>query len=85
MRTAHVAGEGDRLGAAAHKLKSSSRSVGARYLGELCAALEQACARDDVAVVHEAMAQFDAAYADVESDIESRLTESRRVAGGGGA
>lgn len=37
-----AASDGDRVGFIAHKLKSSSRSVGALALGDLCADLENA-------------------------------------------
>ncbi len=40
---AYHAGETAQVGAAAHKLKSSARSVGAVSLGELCATMEDAC------------------------------------------
>ncbi len=46
LRTAFTAGDTAAIVAAAHKLKSSSRSVGALALGELCAEMEQA-GKDD--------------------------------------
>jgi HPt (histidine-containing phosphotransfer) domain-containing protein len=42
LRAAYAQGNMATVGAAAHKLKSSARSVGALALGELCAAMEQA-------------------------------------------
>ncbi len=42
LRTACASGQAATAGALAHKLKSSSRSVGAMALGELCAGMEQA-------------------------------------------
>ena len=42
LRAAYQAGQAAAAGAAAHKLKSSARSVGALKLGDLCADLEQA-------------------------------------------
>lgn len=42
LRSACAAGQATQAGAIAHKLKSSSRSVGALALGELCAEMEQA-------------------------------------------
>ena len=46
------------LAVAAHKLKASSRSVGALALGDLCASLEQAAQASDRAVVLEQCARF---------------------------
>ena len=42
LRIAYAAKQAENAGALAHKLKSSSRSVGALALGELCAQIEQA-------------------------------------------
>jgi two-component system sensor histidine kinase/response regulator len=42
LKTAYEAGQAAQVGALAHKLKSSARSVGALALGELCAEIEQA-------------------------------------------
>jgi len=42
LRAACQRGEATATGAAAHKLKSSARSVGALTLGDLCAEMEQA-------------------------------------------
>ena len=47
IHTACVAGDWRRVGELAHRLKSSSRSVGAMQLGEICAALEQAGRNQD--------------------------------------
>lgn len=41
MKTAYGIGQAAQVGALAHKLKSSARSVGALGLGELCAEIEQ--------------------------------------------
>ena len=50
---AATAGNADAVGAAAHKLKSSSRSVGAVELGELCAKLEEAGKAGDMEKIGE--------------------------------
>jgi HPt (histidine-containing phosphotransfer) domain-containing protein len=42
LLSAYAAGQNRHVEALAHKLKSSSRAVGALQLGELCAALERA-------------------------------------------
>ena len=44
LNAAYHAGQAAQIEAAAHKLKSSARSVGALALGELCAGMEEACA-----------------------------------------
>ncbi|MDO8707032.1 MAG: ATP-binding protein, partial [Sulfuricaulis sp.] len=51
LRAACAAGETATAGAHAHKLKSSSRSVGALALGELCAAMEKAGKDGDTAAL----------------------------------
>mgnify|MGYP006188639559 CR=1 FL=1 len=47
IHTACVAGDWRQVGELAHRLKSSSRAVGAMQLGEICAALEQAGRNQD--------------------------------------
>ena len=51
LRAACAAGQAMAAGALAHKLKSSSRSVGALALGELCAEMEQAGKAGDSATL----------------------------------
>ncbi|MDO8707033.1 MAG: Hpt domain-containing protein, partial [Sulfuricaulis sp.] len=53
-------------GAHAHKLKSSSRSVGALALGELCAAMEKAGKDGDTAALAALLPQFEQELAGVE-------------------
>ncbi|MFA0464685.1 Hpt domain-containing protein, partial [Vibrio sp. 10N.261.45.F1] len=53
----------------AHKLKSSSRSVGAMRLGDLCAELENACTIGDVAVVELTMTLLDKCFAETEEEV----------------
>jgi two-component system, sensor histidine kinase and response regulator len=60
MDAAFLAEDFARLGSIAHELKSSSRSVGALNLGDLCAELENACrtlVRQSIAC---SMSDFDA-------------------------
>nr|WP_198292272.1 PAS domain S-box protein [Aromatoleum toluclasticum] len=47
------------VGAIAHKLKSSSRAVGAAGLGDLCAELENAVRSEDRTAIAQRIAQFD--------------------------
>ncbi|MGN6318350.1 ATP-binding protein, partial [Trinickia sp.] len=67
------AGRGREAGAIAHKLKSSSRSVGALTLGDLCAELENAGKAGDLAQLANWAKQFDAALAAVEDALEHLL------------
>jgi CheY-like chemotaxis protein/HPt (histidine-containing phosphotransfer) domain-containing protein len=46
---AHAGGDAEHVGAVAHRLKSSSRAMGAVLLGDLCAQLENACKKQDQA------------------------------------
>jgi CheY-like chemotaxis protein/HPt (histidine-containing phosphotransfer) domain-containing protein len=75
-----VAGEeGDleRLGAVAHRLKSSSRAVGAMALGDLCAQLENVCTVRD----HAAAVRVAAVLRPVAQDVLARVREARDQVG----
>ncbi|MDP1680459.1 MAG: GAF domain-containing protein, partial [Burkholderiales bacterium] len=75
MHAAIAAGDAKHAGAVAHKLKSSSRSVGALALGDLCAGLESLGKIGDMTAMVQGMAQFDAALAKVEAEIARLLAE----------
>jgi CheY-like chemotaxis protein/HPt (histidine-containing phosphotransfer) domain-containing protein len=77
LRTACDGGDARQVGAIAHKLKSSSRWVGALALGDHCAELENAGRAADKAAIAHCMEQFDAALAQVEADIAGLLAESQ--------
>lgn len=71
---AHVAqGECRHVVAVAHRLKSSSRTVGALVLGDLYAELENAGRAEDGAALAHGMAQLDAAVPLVLADIDTLL------------
>jgi len=70
LRAACAAGETATAGAHAHKLKSSSRSVGALALGELCAAMEKAGKGGDTAALAVLLPQFEQELAGVEVFLE---------------
>ncbi len=72
-----AAGNLSGVGSAAHKLKSSARSVGALRLGEVCEQLERAV--KEGAAVDELMAQFDLAMGAVEQYLARRLKVSREA------
>jgi PAS domain S-box-containing protein len=60
----------------AHTLKSSSRSVGALPLGELCATLEEAGRQSNVALVASAMSRLDEAVTAVQNELLPWLVQS---------
>jgi PAS domain S-box-containing protein len=74
LRAHCAAGRGREAGAIAHKLKSSSRSVGALTLGDLCAELENAGKAGDLALLANWAKQFDAALDAVEQSLDQLLT-----------
>ena len=69
LRETCVANDTRKVGAIAHKLKSSSRSVGALALGDLCAEMENAGKAEDKAAIAQGLVRFDAAIAAVEACI----------------
>ena len=66
LRAVCAAGETATAGAHAHKLKSSSRSVGALALGELCAEMEKAGKAGDIAALAALLPKFEQELASVE-------------------
>jgi len=70
LRTACAAGQATAAAAAAHKLKSSARSVGALALGELCAGMEQAGQAGDTEALAALLHRFEQEMADVEHYLE---------------
>ncbi len=65
LRTARAAKVLRALGDGAHRLKSSSRSVGALAMGELCSRLESAARAGDDARAEALMVEFEAALAEL--------------------
>ena len=70
LRAACAANQTEAAGALAHKLKSSSRSVGALALGELCAALEQAGKGGDTSALALLLPKFEQELAGVEGFLD---------------
>jgi len=62
-------GQFDEVKAAAHKLKSSARSIGALALGELAAALESSAKEKDINKLSEFLPDFTTALTEVETRI----------------
>ncbi len=71
LRTAGAAGQAAAVGAAAHKLKSSSRSVGALALGELCDEMEQAGKAGRTEALTALLSRFEAEMAAVDEYLGS--------------
>ena len=69
------------VGAAAHRLKGSARSVGAALLGEICAGLEQAATDADRRSVEAAMPQLLAEVGRVRRWVDARWAEPARPSG----
>ena len=74
LRAAAADRDHERLQAIAHKLKSSSRWVGAVPLGELCDELESLAKRGDQAAIEQAMARFDRLFAELQTELAPLLT-----------
>ncbi len=66
MKTAYAAGQADQVGALAHRLKSSARSVGALGLGKLCDEIEQSGKADQVEMLTALLPRFEAEMAAVD-------------------
>jgi len=62
---AFEARDAETIGAAGHKLKSSSRSVGANTLADLCAELEKAGKGEDWDAIEAAMPQLEPSMREV--------------------
>ncbi|MDE2366929.1 MAG: Hpt domain-containing protein, partial [Betaproteobacteria bacterium] len=72
IRSACQAGQAQIAGAAAHKLKSSARSVGALALGELCAEMERTGKAGDMQALNALLPRFEAELGAVDAYIDSR-------------
>jgi len=80
LRTASAAGQAATAGAAAHKLKSSARSVGALALGELCAEMEKAGKGGDAEALAVLLPKFEQKLASVESLLDAYEKRSQNEA-----
>ena len=75
MHAVLAVGDARQVGSRAHKLKSSSRAVGALALGDLCAELENLGKTEDMEAIAKTMVQFDACLAEVEAAISRILAD----------
>ncbi len=71
LKIAYAAGQAAQVGALAHKLKSSARSVGALALGELCAEIEQAGKADQSKVLVALLLRFEVEITVVDEYLDS--------------
>jgi PAS domain S-box-containing protein len=75
LGAAAAAGDTGEVQAIAHKLKSSSRTVGAETLADLCVSLEKAGQAKDLDGIHQGMPGFEAALETVMMECRARLTK----------
>jgi HPt (histidine-containing phosphotransfer) domain-containing protein len=80
VRAASSTDDTRQIGAIAHKLKSSSRSIGALALGDLCAELENACRSGTREEVQRGVVKFEAELREVDAQIAALLTSPSRQA-----
>ncbi|MCU0758274.1 MAG: Hpt domain-containing protein [Steroidobacteraceae bacterium] len=73
MNAAVAAGDVAALGGVAHSLKSASYSIGARRIGDLCAAIEAAARRGDASDAPRGCAQLAEAWERLQPEIEGHL------------
>ena len=73
IRETLAAGDAHHISAMAHKLKSSSRTVGANTLGDLCAELENAGKEGNRSIIKERMQALESTWNAVEKEIQSLL------------
>jgi CheY-like chemotaxis protein/HPt (histidine-containing phosphotransfer) domain-containing protein len=73
LRKAITADDALHVAAIAHKLKSSSRSVGALAFGDRCADLESACKAGDKPAIKQAILGFENAYAVASKQIKQHI------------
>ncbi|NMG31847.1 PAS domain S-box protein [Aromatoleum evansii] len=81
VRRAFAAGDVAAVAGSAHKLKSSSRTVGALGLGELCNRIETAVQAADQGALEQAMRRFDEMVGAVEAALDRQLNEATRIGG----
>lgn len=76
VRLGHATGDLARVGGATHRLKSSSRAVGALRFGDLCAQIESAATRMQAEEVSASIPALELAFVAVESAVAQQLGTS---------
>ena len=79
LKTAFEARDMRHVSAITHKLKSSSRSVGALVLGDLCAGIENAGKEGDDSFIDEQMTELETTWTAVENEICRILNDDGSV------
>lgn len=74
LRTALAATDPDGVSHSAHTLRSSSVTIGARRLGELCRLTEQAASDDDLTLAGELAQALFAEYERVAVELEAEIS-----------
>jgi PAS domain S-box-containing protein len=77
LATARAAGDVRQIGSIAHRLRASSRAIGAMALGDLCAELQNACRTGKREGVALSLLQFDAALAAADQRVAELLAAGR--------
>ncbi|HHX89224.1 MAG TPA: hypothetical protein GX700_05510, partial [Paracoccus sp.] len=67
------------IGALAHRLKSSSRAIGAMDLGAVCARIEEVCRKEDADELSPLLARFERSAAAVGSAIAHTIGDAGHV------
>lgn len=76
LRAARKSGDFGQITRFSHRLKSSSRAVGAMAFGDLCAELECAGIRHDREAIERHMSEFDAMFPKVQEGLNELLFEA---------
>lgn len=79
FREAAATGNLTQLAAVAHKLKSSARSVGAQFLGEISADIEASAKAGESATLITQLPEFEHELALVNDYLQNRLNERKRI------
>jgi HPt (histidine-containing phosphotransfer) domain-containing protein len=73
LRQAFEAQDTGTISSVAHRFKSSSRSIGALPLGDLCADLEMACRAHDHDEINSLMQHFEQLYSETDAAVTNAL------------
>jgi HPt (histidine-containing phosphotransfer) domain-containing protein len=73
LRQAFQAQDTDTMSSVAHRFKSSSRSIGALPLGDLCADMEMACRANDHDEISTLMQRFEELYSETDAAVANTL------------
>ena len=83
LHASSIAGDLEAIGMIAHRLKSSSRTVGALLVGDLCAGLENSCRLADKDGVAQGLCLIEPALAELLACVENYLAGECALSSGG--